>query len=105
MNPLMAQTCGSCPELGEKPLPHLTPLLGRGRALGGLPHGPSGPDLGVGAGKVKCCPLPLPPADGTGVGCDEQPLGSCGLAAEFYVYLVSREQCLLWGVWSAGNMK
>lgn len=45
------------------------------------------------------------PADCTGVGCDEQPLGSCGLAAEFYVYLVSREQCLLWGVRSAGCMK
>lgn len=56
----MAQPCGCCPELGGKPLPHLAPLLGRGRALGGLPHGPGGPDLGEGAGRVERHPLPLP---------------------------------------------
>lgn len=39
------------------PLPGLTPLLGRGAALGGLPHGPGGPDLGEGleeSGALRC---------------------------------------------------
>lgn len=83
MNPLVAQTCGCCPEMGEKPLPHLTPLLGRGRALGGLPHGPSGPDLGDGAGRVKCCPLPFPPQTALGLAVMNSPLEAVGLQQSF----------------------
>lgn len=52
---------------------------------------------------IHSLPLPLQTALGRVV--LNSLLEAVGLAAGFYVYLVSREQCLLWGVWSAGYMK